>query len=389
VFILEAPYVSDALAEAAATLGLPVLDTPAARAALASRGVTLLGDAEFAEAYRSTPGARLYANSENAIGWVAEHLADTGLPAAIEAFKDKYAFRRMLEDLHPEVGFAGCTLAELREFDPTSIAAPFVVKPAVGFFSMGVHVVEDPAQWAEVVARIQHEAGALARIYPDAVLGLDRFVIEQVIEGDEYAVDAYFDSDGEPVIVNVLGHLFASASDVSDRVYITDTELVGRWREPFAEYLREVGRRADLRDFPVHAELRVDSVGRIAPIEVNPMRFAGWCVTDIARHAYGIDPYRAYLLDEAPDWAAISSECAGTVTAAVIADLPSTLDRSTIASVDYEAFSTNFSDLRELRRVDYVTYPVFAFAFVQVPAGELGELQAMLGADMTRYLQLG
>lgn len=387
MFILEEPYVSTLLARTAAETGMPVLDTAMARTALAGSGVELLGDAEFAAAYGRDGRTRLYANSENAIGWIAEHLSGTDLPRQIALFKDKVVFRELLADLYPGYGFRGFDLPELREFDPASLRFPFVVKPAVGFFSMGVHVIDSPAAWARAVDAIERDSAAFATLYPGAVLDFGRFIAEEVIDGDEYAIDAYFDADGAPVIVNVYSHLFASAEDVSDRVYFTSTELIERWREPFTEFLAEVGRRANLHDFPVHAEVRVSAEGAIAPIEINPMRFGGWCATDLAHFAYGINPYTTYLNAETPDWDRICAERAGTVTALVIADVPTSTDLAAIESVDFDGFAARFSRVLELRPVDFNRYPVFAFTFVAVPAGDLSELRAVLGADLTGHLR--
>ncbi len=387
MFILEEPYVSDLLAATVAASGLPVLDTPKARTALAGTGVELLSGAKFADVYERTPGARLYSNSENAIGWIAEHLADTPLPGRIDTFKDKVRFRDLVADLFPGYGFADLSLADLRAFDPTSLRCPFVIKPAVGFFSMGVHVVESPEVWPGIVDTIEREVETFRAIYPDQVLGLHRFIAEEVIEGDEFAIDAYFDSEGAVTIVNIYGHLFASAEDVSDRVYHTSIELIEQYREPFAAFLGEVGRRAGLVDFPMHAELRVDGAGRIAPIEINPMRFGGWCTTDLAHFAYGLNPYTTYLSGDSPDWAAIAKEKRGKLTAIVVADLPSSVDLARIESVDLAAFEANFSRVLELRPTDFNRYPVFAFTFVEVPAHDLSELHAVLGADLTRYVR--
>jgi len=367
MFILEEPYVSDLLAATVVATGAPVLDTSKARTALAGTGVPLLSGAEFAAAYENTPGARLYSNSENAIGWIADHLADTPLPGRIDVFKDKVRFRQLVADLYPEYGFADLSLGDLRAFDPASLRTPFVIKPAVGFFSMGVHVVDTPEAWPGIVDTIEREVETFKAIYPDPVLGLHRFIAEEVIEGDEFAVDAYFDSEGRVTIVNIYGHLFASADDVSDRVYYTSVELIERYREPFAAFLGEVGKRAGLVDFPMHAELRVDGSGRVAPIEINPMRFGGWCATDLAHFAYGMNPYTMYLEGLAPDWAAIAEERRGTLTALVVADLPSSVNLASIESVDYEAFAANFSRVLDLRPTDFNHYPVFAFTFVEVP----------------------
>jgi hypothetical protein len=389
VFILEDPYVSDLLVATVGELGLPVLDTPMARARLTGEPTGLItDDAAFARA-ASLSGARLYSNSENAIGWIAEHLADTDLPRRIGLFKDKVAFRELVADLYPGYRFFGLALSELRDFDPSRLRAPFIVKPAVGFFSMGVHFVESASEWAAVVARIEREVEQFAAIYPEQVLGLDRFVVEEFIQGEEFAVDAYFDADGQPVLVDVLAHLFASADDVSDRVYYTSAETIERLGPPAMEFLAEVGRRAGLVDFPVHAELRIDSAGRVAPIEVNPMRFGGWCATDLAHFAYGMNPYRCYLLGERPDWARIARVTAGRTTALIVSDLPAEVDLSAIKSVDYERFASRFSRVLELRRTDFNRYPVFAFTFVDVASDDLSELHAVLGADLSEYLRMG
>jgi hypothetical protein len=388
VFILEEPYVSDLLATTVAELGLPVLDTPMARRRLSEpHAVPLSADDVFAAA-ALRPGARLYSNSENAIGWIAEHLARSDLPRRIGLFKDKVAFREFVADLYPDYRYFGLPLSGLRTFDPSSLRAPFIVKPAVGFFSRGVHVVESAAAWPAVVDLIEREVQAFGSIYPDHVLGLDRFVVEEVIEGEEFAVDAYFDADGTPILVDVYAHLFVSADDVSDRVYLTSAETVGRLGPAAMEFLAEVGRRARLADFPVHAELRIDGAGRVAPIEVNPMRFGGWCATDLAHFAYGVNPYRCYLLGERPDWARIAAETAGRTTALIVSDLPSSVDLATIDSVDYERFAARFSGVLELRPTDFNRYPVFAFTFVDVPSSDLSELHAVLGADLREYLRM-
>ena len=388
MFILEEPYVSDLLATTVAELGLPVLRTPMAERRLAGPHAQLICDDEAFAAAACRPGARLYSNSENAIGWIAGHLAHSDLPGRIELFKDKIAFRDLVADLYPDYRYVGLPLSGLRAFDPSVLRAPFIVKPAVGFFSLGVHVVESAAAWPAIVARIEREVEALEALYPQQVLDLEHFVVEEVIDGEEFAVDAYYDGDGEPVIVNVYAHLFDSADDVSDRVYLTNAETVARLGPPALEFLAEIGRRARLADFPVHTELRIDGAGPVAPIEVNPMRFGGWCATDLAHFAYGVNPYRCYLLGEHPDWTRIAAATAGRTTALIVADLPSSVDLAAIESVDYERFAARFSRVLELRPTDFNRYPVFAFTFVEVPSDDLSELHAVLGADLREHLRM-
>jgi hypothetical protein len=386
MFILDEPYVSPQLRRAAAGLGAPVLDNACARREL--RGVRLVGDDDFARRYCEQDRPRLYTNSENALAWIRDHLAGTDLPAQIEVLKDKVRFRELLADLDPAYRFQEVRLGDLDAVDPTVFEGPFVAKPAVGFFSLGVQIVEDPGDWPAAAKRLRAARGRFRGLYPDAVLELDRFVLEQVIEGDEFAVDAYYDHEGAVTIVNVLEHPFAHGADVSDRVYRVRPAVIERTHDVFVQHLEALGRRAGLRDVPIHVEFRIAADGTVRPIEANPMRFGGWCATDIASHGWGFCPYTAFLRDQRPDWSRLCEEQSGWTTALVVADLPADLDRTRVTAIDYEGFTSRFSRPLELRRIDDPRQPVFAFLFVRVRDDELDQLDAILRADLTEYVRL-
>ncbi|MDT8435763.1 MAG: ATP-grasp domain-containing protein [Gemmatimonadota bacterium] len=337
---------------------------------------------------RRGPPARLYANSENAIGWIVAHLAGTDLPAAVGALKDKLRFRELLRDVHPDLFFRGGTLSDLEGLDPPGIPFPVVLKPAVGFFSSGVRVVAAAEDWPAALRDARRDVERLGGMYPDAVLGLERYVVESRIAGAEYAFDAYFDGRGEPVILNVLEHAFSGEQDVSDRVYLTSAALVERWRDPFRTFLRELGGRLGLHDFPVHAEVRVGGDGRLRPIEVNPLRFAGLCATDIAHHAYGIDPYAAFLEDRRPDWGAIAARAGRSTWALVVAEVPPDVDRRRVVAVDWDGLAALVRHPREVRRMDWRRYPAFAFVFAEAPDGDPAAFDAALRADLRPLLRV-
>lgn len=351
----------------------------------------LLGDEEFARLVatgRTTggAGARLYANSENGIGWIGRHLAHTDLPSAIGLLKDKLRFRELLRDLDPELFVAGGTLEELARLDPLAIPFPVVLKPAVGFFSSAVRTVPAADAWPAALTRAREDVVRYRGMYPEEVLDLARFVVEGRIEGTEIAVDAWFDERGEPVILDVLEHAFADEDDVTDRVYLTSAEIVLRWRDPLATILREIGRRAGLRDFPVHAEVRVDASGRVRPIEVNPMRFAGLCATDIAHHAFGIDPYASFLLGLRPDWDEIGRR-GSSLWALVVAEIPPGVERARVTGVDWDGLAALVPNPREIRRMDWRRYPAFAFVFAEAPDGDQAAFDPVLRADLTALLR--
>lgn len=387
MFILESPYVSPQLAAAAAELGRPVLSTAAARQAL-DGSTPLHDDASFARAWREAPGARLYTNSENAIGWIRRHLGDTALPAQIESMKDKVRFRELQRDLDPDYLFFERRIDALEDFDARVFGGPFVAKPAVGFFSLGVEIVPTPAAWPAAARRLRAAGERFAGLYPEAVLELDRFVLEQVIEGDEFAVDAWFGDEGDVTIVNVYEHPFAHGADVSDRVYRVRPAVIERTHDLFVEHLCAFGRRAGLRNVPIHVEFRIDAAGRVRPIEANPMRFGGWCAADITSHGWGFCPYTSFVRGERPNWDQLCAERRGTTTALIVADLPADLDRSRVSHIDFDGFLARFSEPLELRPVLDPRQPVFAFVFVRVPDEGLDELDAILTADLTTHITL-
>jgi len=121
-------------------------------------------------------------------------------------------------------------------------------------------------------------------------------------KGEEFAVDAYFDAAGDPVILNIHKQIFSSSEDVSDRVYISSKKIIESNIDQFYVFLKEIGTLSGVRNFPVHAEIRRDRSGSVLPIEINPMRFGGWCSTADAAHlAYGFNPYVLYFSQKRPE----------------------------------------------------------------------------------------
>ncbi|NJB67776.1 hypothetical protein GGQ74_001416 [Desulfobaculum xiamenense] len=388
MILLEKPYVSEFLKDSIRQHGHCVCDTPRAQQMLAGSGIETVDAQECIRRIRDGELPRVYCNSENAIDWVAEHLAFTGLPEKIAMFKNKARCRDLLRGENPDFFYRAVPFDELGAVNPTELPLPVIVKPAVGFYSLGVHKAETPEEWHEAVAAIRAEVDDIRSMYPLQVLDLSEFIIEEVIEGEEYAVDVYFDDAGDPVILDILHHVFSSGKDVSDRLYVTSADIMRQWLPILEKWFGRIGSLAGLRNFPMHAELRVREDGEIVPIEINPMRFAGWCVTDIASHAWGIDTYDFYLSGKRPDWKSILAEREGYVWANIIGDLPAGVKGEDVLDVDYEAFAGRFEEPLELRPINWLEYPLFAFIHVRTRADNVAELDAILHADMGEFLTL-
>ena len=107
---------------------------------------------------------------------------------------------------------------------------------------MGVYKVENAEEWDQILDLIKSELFSNKNIYPKEVMDPGSFIIEQLIEGEEYAFDAYYNEDGEPVVLGIMKHMFASNNDVSDRVYITSKKIIEENIHRFTEFLKAIGK---------------------------------------------------------------------------------------------------------------------------------------------------
>lgn len=387
MILVDKPYVSDFLKETARKYNYPIVNTEAAQLlGLTDKEYLIEETAASSELNSCEP--ILYSTSENAIGWIASHLSATGLPAKIDLFKDKAQFRRLIQVMFPEFYFQEVQLTELADLDTKAIPLPCIIKPNVGFFSLGVHKVSKPEQWPEVLATLQTEAeGVLLADYPEEVVNTSTFIIEQCIDGDEFAVDAYYNREGKPVILNIHQHYFSSDSDVSDRVYVSSKKIIQDNLEEFTIFLDKVGKLAEVRNFPVHVEVRRNKQGLLCPIEINPLRFGGWCTTaDATNHAYGFNPYVYYFEQLEPDWRKILRDKDNKVYGMVVLDNSTGVPTEKIAGFNYLKLFNLFEKPLELRKIDYLEYPVFGFLFTETDAHNMKELNQILTSDLSEFI---
>lgn len=386
MIILDEPYVSRYLKETIIAARMPVLRNEISMQQGFPDDVVLLDDAACISLFRDNPEQKLYSNSEHALQWIAKNLTFTGLPEMISLFKDKAAFRRLMSPVFPDFFFREVAAEDLESLDIRGIPKPFIIKPSVGFFSAGVYMVASDADWEGVLRSLRAEMKEHSSLFPPQVYSSAAWIIEEYIPGTEIAVDAFFTADGEPVVLNILSHIFSSDADVDDKVYLTSKAIVRKYLSPVTVLLRQIQTLTGIRNFPLHIELRVSVDGHVMPIEVNPMRFAGWCTTDIAAHAYGINVYRAYFEENAPDWESILQDDTGDVYALLVVKPPAGISPETITGFDYAGFAAGFANPLEIRSVDFTSYPVFGFFFVKLAGGDLREAEAFLQSDLREYI---
>jgi hypothetical protein len=389
MFFVDKPYISDFLKTTLKESSIPVVGTDIAQKLDLYKGTKIISKDEAVKMVQKQGTSIIYTTSENSIGWIAKYLQFTGLPRKIDLFKNKLKFRQLIEPMFPEFYFKEGYVKELKQIQFDSLPLPFIIKPRVGFMSMGVYKVANADDWAITINSIIKEIDKNKDLYPAQVVDTSSFIIEQCIEGEEFAVDVYFNSAGEPVVLNILKHVFSSDADVSDRVYTTSKKIIEKNLEEFTKFAGKIGKLAGIKNFPMHIELRRDDNGMILPIEINPMRFGGWCTTaDISFMAYGFNPYLYYYSQQKPDWSKILKGKEGKLFSIIVLDNSTGINIDQITSFDYDKLLSNFEKPMELRKINFREYPVFGFLFTETREENFIELKNILHSDLNEFISI-
>ena len=364
MFIMEKPYASEFFVDTIVQNEWPVLDNEAVSNSYIEEGAFNLCPSDVAvQYYLKQEFPLIYSNSEHATAWVLENLPKSNLSSYIKLFKDKIAFRDFIKELYPNFTYQSIAFSSLSAMKTNEIPFPVVLKPSIGFLSLGVHTIDNPSEWKAAISDIKQEMTYAEKIYSADVVNSSNFIMEEMINGEEYAVDAYFDRNGDVVILNIYQHPLNDQKDVRDRIYVMSTQIMVRYMAKFAQTIRKIGELKDIRNLAIHAELKVTPDGDILPIEINPMRFAGWCSADVAKYAWGINIYECFYNNIRPDWTEILSNAGREIFYFSMAEVPINVPAEKINDFDYENFLANYSNVLEVRKIDYKIHPLFAVIF--------------------------
>lgn len=387
MFFLDKPYISDFLKTTLKENSIPIVGTKILNELNLPAGLNILSEKDAIELAKKSNDLSIYCTSENSIGWIAKNLDFSEIPKKIELFKDKVKFRKLIQPMFPNFYFKAVKFEELDNVDYADLPSEFIIKPSVGFMSMGVYKVTCKKQWSNAKISITKEVKNTSGLYPLEVVNANEFIIEECIEGDEYAIDVYFDTFGEPIILSILEHIFFSDSDVGDRIYSTSKDIIQNNLEQFTTFMQEIGKLAQIKNFSVHVELRRNAKGILLPIEVNPMRFGGWCTTaDLTYKAYGFNPYLYYYNQQKPDWKEILADKSDELYSIVVLDNSTGISTDKVKSFDYEKLVSKFEEVLEIRKIDFYKYPVFGFLFTKTKKDNMKELEYILSSNLKEFI---
>ena len=376
--ILERPFVSDLMVETLEKNNIPVLKNEMSEQRIANGRV--LSDKEFCEEFKKT--GKLYTVSENALGWIYEHIEDKRFLDSISIVKDKAAFRSICRGIYPDFFFKELNINEMKNIDINSIVFPCVIKPSVGFLSKGVFVVHDEKEYQAAVDSLLNDFAKAGDGFPEFVVGKSRFLIEEYIRGEEYAVDTYFDENETPVILNIFHHKFMNESDTSDRLYLTNKGLFDQYEEPFTHFLVNLNKTLHLKNFPMHIEFRYDGK-KAVPIEINPLRFTGFCLNELQVFISGQHPMLSFLRGKHVSKEEMWQGRENYTYAFGVLEMPASKEEK---NFNEEKFRADFQDVLDVRRVPDRSAGVAATVFVRTETANILDLDRIMSLDMREYV---
>ena len=385
MFLIDKPFVSDFLIETIKDNNYKIIATKVAKELVKDDSLAWIAEEEAIALLKKNSEICLYSNSENALAWIDQYYGESELSGQLQVLKNKVKFRELIKELFPNFYFKQISIEEIQRLSDDEIRFPFVIKPAVGFFSIGVHIVENEKDWINAKSELQPDK--LKSIFPENVLNTSNFIIEEFIRGEEYAIDYYYDNNGDAVLLNVLHHLFYSGTDTSDRIYSTSKAIIEKYKIDLEYFLGKIGKELDLKNFPAHAEVRIDENGKIIPIEVNPLRFGGFCTTaDLMGVTLGFNEYKCFYENKKPDWDTIFKGKENKIFSVIILDNNSGIIPSDILRFNYSDLAKDFEKPILIRELDINKYPVFGFAFIESAASNKKELNDILTSDLRKYI---
>ncbi|OES45462.1 ATP-grasp domain-containing protein [Domibacillus iocasae] len=327
---------------------------------------------------------RLLTNSESGLSLLNAYCPDSDQNRWSKLFKNKGKMRAILSNIYPDYFYQVVTADNLFSLQIDRIPFPVVLKPTFGYSSVGVYKVKQKEEWEKALRQFEADIMLSKDLYDPAVINQKNLLIEKWIQGEEYAVDGYYDEQGNPVILNMFKRLFKDEYDTSDRIYYTSKQVIEEIYDQAHSFMTELQKLIPLRNYPIHFEIRKQG-DIVIPIEVNPLRFAGAGTTDLGYYAYGHNVYEQYFTQQKPNWKSIIEGMDESIYSFCCAEIPLALSQGLVESVQHEQFQKEFNHVLEYRPIQAAHDRTFAIVFFK--SNTLDENRYLLHLNLEPFVQ--
>ncbi|WP_027410553.1 ATP-grasp domain-containing protein [Anoxybacteroides tepidamans] len=347
-----------------------------------SNSLNVMGDKQFFSLVNEQQ--KLLTNSESCLALLESYAPNSVQNRWTKQLKDKGAFRKILSSMYPDYFYKIVNKNELYELSPNDIPFPVVIKPSKGYSSVGVYKIKNAAEWEDTLRKLETDLFLMKNVYQEVIDG-ESILIEKWIFGEEYAVDSYYDHDGNPVILNIFKRLFKDEYDTSDRIYYTSKQVISEIYDDILNFMHKFKEVYPVKNFPIHFEVR-KSHGTMIPIEMNPLRFAGAGTTDLGLYAYECNVYKHYFQGTSPDWKEALSNMDDGIYSFFCAEVPIHISQNLIKSIDHQSFQKEFEQILEYRQIQAANDRTFAIVFFK--SETMDELYRLLQLDLQPFITL-
>jgi hypothetical protein len=325
---------------------------------------------------------KVYVPSETSLSIVMDRMEDENYVDGINKLKNKYFCREVLAPMYPDFYFAKAFLAEIPTLDLQG--KKFVIKPLKGFFGTGVRIAEPNCDLTALAVGMKKEVQANAKFFPESILTQDEFIIEEFLTGDEYAVDMFFDEAGKPEIMNIYFHPDPAIAEYFHLMYYTNKEIFDNYLSTFTNFFNELNKIMKLKSFPIHAEFKLQD-GVMVPIELNPMRYGGFGLSDLTFNSFQLQPITSYFDNTPANWDKIWETRKENNYAWILGYNGKDIDVNEMLPnhAKFNAFLTSNSSLIDYVKLDHKTNPVFSLAYIYNK--DLNKLKELLTTEFNEF----
>ena len=325
--------------------------------------VKVISEEDFRESdFVLKTGDKIYAPTESALEIILERSEDKTFVNAVNMLKDKHKFRELMSNMYPDFFFAKTTINELEKIN-LDRDKKYIVKPTKGFFGTAVKELNRETNIYEIAKEIHSELAENSRYFSESVLSKNELIIEQFVEGEEYAVDMYFNENGKPEILNIYHHPLPDKNEYFHVLYYTNKDIFDKFYDRLKAIFIELNEHLNITNFPIHAEFKLEN-DALVPIEMNPLRYGGFGLADLTYHAFGFNPFSAFFENIKPNWQEIWDKRNEYHFGWVLGYNGTDIDVET-HTPDDEAYLHYLCDTIHYVEIDHKENPVFYIAYVK------------------------
>lgn len=299
-------------------------------------------------------------DSEAAIELVTSRINDPAKQQAVRLLKDKYAFRQMLGKLYPQYQYQ---LVKANDIPSLKIDRKSIIKPVKGVFGTAVKIIDRDTNLTSLGGELQAELLKNKSIFSDSVLSQDDFLVEQYIEGEEYAVDMFYNSVGDPCITNIYHHPIPANRSYLHVIYYSSKVVFDRIYTKAKAFFTVLNKILNVTNLTIHGEFKLDGEDFV-PIELNSLRFGGMGLGNMVFHGLGVNPYIYFLNDLEPDWQIIWHDKDQDLFTFFIAYNGANIDL-TIHKPNYQLLEQQFTEILFKQYFDYQHQVAFGIYFLK------------------------